>query len=61
MKNIQMVNPIERTRDAMVVSLDEKIRVIVDSDEEIFGEKYVQAYNSMNRLVKYKKDAVQFR
>lgn len=58
-KQIVMPQP-EVTKNATIMPLNERVRVIVGSEEEIFGEKYIQAYNSMNRVVKYKKEAVHF-
>lgn len=49
-----------KTRNATVMPIGEKVRVVIDADAEveIFNVKYVHAFNNMNRLVKVKKDSL---
>lgn len=50
----------QQTRNAVVYPLMEKVKVIQQSEEEIFGEKYVHVINSMNRVVKVNKSALKY-
>lgn len=52
--------PLAPTRHAVVMPLMEKVHVIVGSEEDIFGECYVQAVNSMGRTVKFNKTAIKY-
>lgn len=51
---------IQPRRSAVVMPLMEKVQVIVGSEEDIFGECYVQAVNSMGRTVKFNKTAIKY-
>lgn len=47
-------------RNATLMLLQEKVRIVADSEEMIFGVEYVSGLNSGNRIGKFRKDALSF-
>lgn len=51
---------IPKMKSATLLPLKDKVKVIVGSNEMIFGEEYVSGINSMNRFGKFKADALAY-
>lgn len=51
---------VPKFRDAKIPHMFDSIRVVVGSEEDIFEETYVTAVVGKDRVVKFKKSAVQF-
>ena len=47
-------------KSATLLPLKDKVKVIVGSNELIFGEEYVSGLNSMNRFGKFKSSALAY-